>query len=46
MKKYKQTILTLEENVINELHGFGYNISAIVRNFLRNKLEKEKKRVD
>lgn len=42
MAKYKQVMLTLEPKVVEELKELGYNISALVRYFLQNKLAVEK----
>lgn len=42
MAKYKQVMLTLDRLVVKELKELGFNISGLVRNFLRNKLAVEK----
>lgn len=42
-QKYDIMTLTLEKELVQKLRQQGYNISQLVRNFLREKLEKEKK---
>lgn len=42
MVHYKQVSLRLEIDIVKELQERGYNISQLVRNFLRKKLEENK----
>ena len=44
MSKYKQVMLTLDPDVVKKLKELNYNISGLVRTFLKEKLEGEYKK--